>query len=101
MTENGRSPFLPMLVTLIALTLWLGVQTYQLMQERSNLSALDTNQETPYTNAQKMRTQLDVLASGTSKLAQQGNANAQQIVNALAQRGITINSNEPPKTSVK
>ena len=93
-TENGRSAFIPILITLIAVIGWFGFQTYQLLQERENLSVLAFNQDSMHKTAQKLRAQLDGLASGTSKLAQKGNANAQQIVSALAQRGITINSNE-------
>jgi hypothetical protein len=94
MTGNERNPFLPLLIILITLTLWFGFQTYQLQQERKSLSVLAANQEPLYKNSQKLRNQLDALASGTSRLAQQGNANAQQIVSALAQRGITIHPNE-------
>ena len=101
MTDNGRTPFLPILITLITLTFWFGFQLYQLLQEKNNLSVLASSQEAVHKNAQKMRAQLDALASGTSKLAQQGNPNAQQIVSALAQRGITINSNEGTKSPPK
>lgn len=38
-----------------------------------------------------MRAQLDAIAAGTARLAQQGNVNAAQVVNALRARGITIN----------
>ena len=99
MMDNGRNPFLPMLVTLITLTVWFGFQTYQLLQERKNLSVLAANQEPMVKNSQKMRAQLDALASGTSRLAQRGNPNAQQIVSALAQRGITINPNAAASAS--
>ena len=101
MTENARSPFLPILIALIALSIWFGFQTYQLIRERNSLSVVAVNQETQYKNSQKMRAQLDSLASGAAKLAQQGNSNAQQIVSALAQRGITINSNEVPNPPAK
>jgi len=101
MTENGRNAFFPLLITLVALILWFGIQTYQLLQEKKNLSALAANQETMHKTAQKMRAQLDGLASGTGKLAQQGNPTAQQIVAALAQRGITIKSSEAAKPPAK
>ncbi len=101
MSENDRSPLLPILITLITLPIWFGFQTYQLFQEQNNLSVLAANQEVVFKNSQKMRVQLDALASGTSKLAQQGNPNAQQIVSALAQRGITMNSNEGSKAPSK
>ena len=101
MNENGHSAFLPVLIALITLSIWFGFQTYQLVQERTNMAKASANQETTYKTAQKMRAQMDALAAGTSKLAQQNNANAQQIVSALAQRGITINAPEAAKPAVK
>ena len=82
--------FAPLLLGLITLVLWFGFQTLQLVKERENLTALRTNQTAIYGNAQKMRTQLDAIAAETAKLAQAGNTNAALIVNALKQRGITI-----------
>ena len=90
------SLFLPLLLILITLVLWFGFQTYQLVKERGNLKTLQANQETMFNNAQKMRAQLDAIAAGTSHLAQQGNANAAQVVNALKAKGITINPNATP-----
>lgn len=83
-------PFAPLLLGLATLTLWFGFQTTQLLKEKDNLAAMRTNQTTVYNNAQKMRTQLDALAAETAKLAQAGNPHAAQLVNALKQRGITI-----------
>lgn len=83
-------PFAPLLLGLITLTLWFGFQTTQLLKEKENLATLRTNQATIYGNAQKMRAQLDTLAAETAKLAAAGNPNAALIVNALKQRGITI-----------
>jgi regulatory protein YycI of two-component signal transduction system YycFG len=94
--SHRPSLFLPLLLILITLVLWFGFQTYQLVKERSNLKTLQTNQETMFTNAQKMRAQLDAIAAGTAHLAQQGNANAAQVVNALKAKGITINPNATP-----
>jgi len=88
--ENLYGSFAPLLLGLITLALWFGFQTTQLLKERETLAALRTNQSTIYTNAQKMRTQLEALAAETAKLAQAGNPNAIQIVNALKARGITI-----------
>ncbi len=83
-------PFAPLLLGLITLVLWFGFQTMQLLKERENLATARTHQTTPYSNAQNMRAQLEVLAAETAKLAQAGNPNAALIVNALKQRGITI-----------
>ncbi|HTE16366.1 MAG TPA: hypothetical protein VK642_14935 [Burkholderiales bacterium] len=87
-------PFAPLLLGLITLALWFGFQTTQLVKERESLANLRTNQTTIYANAQKMRTQLDAIAAETAKLAQAGNPNAALIVNALKQRGITIDPNK-------
>lgn len=70
-----------------------GFQTIQLVSEHGNLNQVYANQENPLQSAQKIRTQMDVIASGTVKLAGQGNANAKVIIQALAARGITIDPN--------
>lgn len=96
MQGQGYGSFLPILLGLITLVLWFGFQTSQLIKERDNLNTLRTNQQAMHDNAQKLRIQLDVLAAGTARLAQQGNPNAQQVVNALRAQGITINPNATP-----
>jgi len=88
--------FLPVLLIALALVVWFGFQARQLNQERAQLASLRSNQDSTYTNAQKMRAQLDSLAAGTQKLASAGNKNAQTVVNALQQRGITINAEAKP-----
>ncbi len=88
---RGYGLFLPLLLGPLTLVLWFGFQTSQLLQEAGNLKTLSTNQEAIYANAQKMRAQLDVIAAGTARLAQAGNANAKELVGALQARGITIN----------
>ena len=88
--------FLPVLLIALALVVWFGFQARQLNQERAQLASLRSNKDSTYTNAQKMRAQLDSLAAGTQKLASAGNKNAQTVVNALQQRGITINAEAKP-----
>lgn len=70
--------------------IWIGFQASQMVREQGNLKQVYANQNAPLQAAQKKRTQMDVIASGTVKLAHQGNANAQMIIQALADRGITI-----------
>jgi Na+-translocating ferredoxin:NAD+ oxidoreductase RnfD subunit len=94
MTGKGRTPFLPILITLIALAICFGFQSYQLTLERIDLNQHVADQEIAYKNSKKMRARLDGIATGASKLAKQGNTKAQQIVSAFAQRGVTINLNE-------
>jgi hypothetical protein len=96
MQAQGYGLFLPILLGLLTLVLWFGFQTSQLTKERDNLNTLRSNQQVMHDNAQKLRTQLDVLAAGTARLAQQGNPNAQQLVNALRAQGITINPDAAP-----
>lgn len=88
--EQQYGSFAPLFLGLLTLVIWFGFQTYQLVKERDNLAQLKTNQTQVYTNAQKMRGQLDALAAETAKLAQAGNPNAAALVNALKARGITI-----------
>jgi hypothetical protein len=88
-----RGLFVPLFIVASALVIWFGFQTSQLVTERSNLKTLHQNQDAIYQNAQKMRGQLDAIAAGTQRLANAGNPNAGQIVNALRARGITINPN--------
>jgi hypothetical protein len=95
--DSSRSGlFLPMLLVMVTLVVWFGFQTYQLVIERGNLKTLQANQDVMFSNAQKMRAQLDAIAAGTARLAQQGNVNAAQVVNALRAKGITINPNATP-----
>jgi hypothetical protein len=83
--------FLPVLLVTVALLIWFGFQTVQLIAERSQVEALQANQTPVFQNAQRMRRQLDALAAGTQRLADGGNASAKAITDALRQRGITIN----------
>jgi len=92
---------LPMLLLTAALIIWAVFQTVQLYKERQNLTQAFDNQEQLVVNGKKMRTQLDALASGTKRLADQGNANAQFIVQQLAKNGISINPNQQAATAPK
>ncbi len=99
--EKRYGAFVPLLLALATLLLWFGFQTNQLIKERDNLSTLRTNQTGIYANAQKMRAQLEAIASDTARLAQAGNPHAAQMVNALRARGITINPNAASKPAEK
>lgn len=95
--QKPANPFVPVLLIALALVVWFGFQASQLWGERTQLANLRSSQEATYQNAQKMRAQLDSLAAGTQKLATAGNKNAQTVVNALNQRGITINPDAEAK----
>jgi sigma54-dependent transcription regulator len=95
--EKLAGVFVPLLLALVTVALWFGFQTMQLVKERENLSALRTTQTAIFTNAQKMRTQLDAIAAEIARLAQAGNPHAAQLVNALKAKGITIDPNAGKK----
>lgn len=86
-----RGVFVPLGLLTAAVVAWMGFQTYQLTSERRQLSALRLSQDPLIENATKLRASLDAVASGTSKLASDGNARARLIVDELRRRGVTIN----------
>jgi hypothetical protein len=88
--ENARSPFIPLLLLASALVAMLGFQAYQLLDGRKNLQDLYSSQEEPYAEARRLRVQLDGIAGGTARLAEEGNANARRVVEELSKRGITV-----------
>ncbi|HTP73393.1 MAG TPA: hypothetical protein VML58_14325 [Burkholderiaceae bacterium] len=94
---SGRSLFLPSLLVSLALVVWLGFQTWQLVAERQQLRALHASQVATVETATKVRSSLDAVASQTAKLALQGNSNAGVIVEGLRKRGVTINPDGPTK----
>ena len=87
------------LLLMLALLIWGGFQATQLFKERQNLKQAFEKQEQLVDNGKKMRTQLDAIAAGTKRLADQGNANAQMIVQQLAKNGININPNAQGATA--
>lgn len=89
--DRMRSPFLPLIFISTALLAWLAFQTYQLLNERLQLSSTHTAQAAQLEAAAKIRTSLDTLAAATARLADSGNVNARALVEELRRRGITIN----------
>lgn len=95
--QGERRPSrLPLILTLIALLVWFGFQTVQLVLERNNLSTLKASFDAASQESQKMRTQLEVLITKTNELANQGNPNAKTVVQELEKRGIPINITGQP-----
>lgn len=101
MTEKNASSQFPVLIIVIGLLVWSGFQTVQLAKERQNVKTAHANQETVIVNAKKMRNQLDAIAANTKRLADQGNPNAQLIVQQLAKNGIDINPNAQSSAAPK
>lgn len=94
-TGAGRSPFVPLLLGLVAVLGVLAMQCVLLLLERRTLSDAHAAQQLAVDNATKLRSALDTLAADTQRLADAGNPNAGLLVNELRQRGITINTNPP------
>lgn len=91
MTDNKMPSQLPVLIVVAGLIIWTVFQTFQLYKERQNVKSAHENQEQMIVNSKKMRDQLDVIAASTKRLADQGNPNAQMVVQQLQKNGININ----------
>ena len=84
--------FVPALLFALAITGGLAFQTVQLALDRQHVAQLRTEMELPGQNAVKLRGALDTVATATSRLAADGNANARVVVDELRRRGVTINA---------
>ncbi len=94
----GYSPFLPLLLLVVAAAAWPAFQCYQLVIEKQALATVSGNQTRQFEDAGKLRTSLDSLARETALLAEKGNPGAKLIIGELARRGVTINPNATPAT---
>jgi hypothetical protein len=90
MPAKGHSPYVPMLIALVALVLYFGFQTVELLQARGQLAQLRAGQTPALGDGAKVHAQFDSLAGGTAVLAQQGNAEATAIVAEFGRRGFTF-----------
>lgn len=84
----------PLSLVSFVLFLTLAYQTTQVMRDRAVLHDAKQQQDAVLENANKVQAQLEALATGTAKLAQDGNKNAQAIVAQLKQAGITIGNQQ-------
>ena len=89
--EVGARSFVPVLLLGLAVLVWAGFQTWQLLAERSALKEVVANQSAQVDQSTKLRAALDRIASKTARLAAAGNGDASLIVEALRKRGVTIN----------
>lgn len=91
---NSRSLAIPLGILSLALLVWVGFQTWQLVDEHARLVTLRTSQESLIANSKKLRVSLDTLALESAQLAAQGNPSARILVEELRKRGITINPSQ-------
>lgn len=80
------------ILTAMGLILVLGSNLSDQWAARESLGKSIAQQEAALKANQTLEAQLEKLAAGTQKLADQGNPNAQKIVGVLKQNGITINA---------
>jgi len=80
------------ILTAVALILVLGSNLRDLWTAQDGLGKSIAQQEAALKANQTVEAQLEKLAAGTQRLADQGNPNAQRIVGVLKQNGITINA---------
>ena len=78
---------LPFILTLVALLLFFGFQSLQLIMERSNLAMVKSNQDTALQEAQKVQEQFKNLVTKTNQLADQGHAGARMVMEGLQRQG--------------
>jgi hypothetical protein len=78
---------LPFIITLVALLLYFGFQTLQLVVERGNLAMMKSNQDSALQEAQKVQEQFKVLVTKTNQLADQGHAGARMVMEGLQRQG--------------
>ena len=88
---TGARPFVPVLLLGLAVLVWTGFQTWQLLAERSSLKEIVAGQGAQVEQSTKLRAALDRIATKTARLAAAGNGDAALIVDALKKRGVTIN----------
>ncbi|HEX9264754.1 MAG TPA: hypothetical protein VF977_10315 [Candidatus Binatia bacterium] len=92
---------LPFIVTLVALTIYFGFQTLQLLSERGNLGLVKSNQDAAIQEAQKVQTQFKTLVTKTGQLADQGHAGAKMVMEELQKRGVGFApETKPPETKM-
>ena len=85
----------PVALIVAAFFLITAFQTERLVQEHSSLAALRAEQETTLEQAARIRARFQMLASGTAKLAESGNASAKAVLEQLQAQGITVRPTAP------
>ena len=96
LTQNGKSAAVfSLAIVLLAVTVMTstGFGLWQALNDRASLRLAMTNLEAPHQQAGLLRGQVEGIAKQVARLAEQGNPNAREIVEALRRQGISINPN--------
>jgi predicted PurR-regulated permease PerM len=87
---------LPVALLALAFFLMLLFQMVQLVRQSQSLVVFAANQENAMQEAARLRQAADALAGDIAQLAQQGNANAKQVVDEMARQNINLHPQTPP-----
>ena len=87
-------------IALIGLVVFISLafQATQVFRDRGMLHQMKSQQDKPLEDTRRLQAQLTALAQGTLKLAQEGDKNAQAIIDRLKKAGVTVT---PPKPEDK
>ena len=83
-------------VITVAFLVLLIFQTVTLISDRMALANALTAQENPLQQSLKTRQQLDAIATGIVKLADEGDANARTIVEDMRRQGVALRNPQSP-----
>jgi len=90
---------LPLALLAFAFFLMQVFQMVQYVRQSAALMALAANQETPLQEAARVRQATDALAGEVAQLAQDGNAGAKQVVEAMARQNVNLHPAKPAGAS--
>lgn len=83
-------------VLAVAFFLTVAFQTYELIAQHTNLTVARDAEEAPLEQAVQIREDTEALAGETAALADKGNANARQVVDAMRAQGIALRAPQAP-----
>jgi flagellar basal body-associated protein FliL len=93
-----RQMLIPFAVFLVIFLLAQLVQFFVLMSDKGALDELAQSQIQPLNQGQAVRSQLDLLAGRTARLAEEGNETARLIVEQFRQQGVSLSSGQTNAT---
>lgn len=92
---------LAFLLTLLALLIWHGAQTVQLLRERTSLSLAKESQDAALQESQKVQSQFQTLVTKTAELAAKGHPGAKMVIDELQKRGVGLAAGPETKSAEK
>jgi len=87
-TVRAPQSNLPLIITMVALLIYFGFQTFALLAERGNLGQVKASQESALQEAQKTQAQFRTIVTKTGELADKGHAGAKMVMEGLQRQGM-------------